>query len=81
MGERPCGMVLDRINNDGDYEKTNCHWTTPLANARNKRNSLSPTKRLMIRALLSNGIAGNKIAETLRVGTSSVSRIRRSMEC
>lgn len=29
MGEPPPGKTLDRRDNDGNYNKDNCRWTTP----------------------------------------------------
>ena len=37
MGDPPPGAWLERVDNDGPYSKANCIWTTPAANAANKR--------------------------------------------
>lgn len=37
MGERPEGLELDRIDNDGNYEKSNCRWITHQENLLNKK--------------------------------------------
>jgi hypothetical protein len=37
LGPRPEGYWLERVNNDGPYNRKNCRWDTPQAQRKNQR--------------------------------------------
>jgi hypothetical protein len=58
MGVAVDGQYLDRTNNDGNYEPSNCRWVTAKENGRNKRTSrLNPEAAKVMRILFTKKLA------------------------
>lgn len=53
MGERPFGLTLHRIENDGNYEPGNCKWATNKEQGRSKRSNRIETVGGITDALVS----------------------------
>lgn len=75
MGPRPSSKhKLERINNDGDYKKSNCKWVTQKEQVRNRRNTIyvlyNGRNRPFSEIIEEYGLNYNKSAGRLRNGWS-----------
>ena len=74
MGEKPYGMQIDRVDNEGNYEHSNCRWTTSKENSRNRRNNhlitLNDITKCVAKWVEDTGISKNAILGRLKRGWS-----------
>jgi len=71
MGKKPFPLAqIDRIDNNGDYTKDNCHWVANVINARNKRSTkLSMPIAREIRMMFKTGV-DTQVAYAEKYGVS-----------
>jgi len=76
MGEKPKGMVIDRIDNEKGYFKQNCRWLSKADSNKNRRSvKLNPEKIIEICNLYATGAYTRKqIAIMLGMGKTTVDR-------
>ncbi len=71
------GLEIDREDNNGNYEPTNCRFVTRAINCQNKENNkLSINDIEKIKIMLNNGERGTAIGKMFNVSSTMIYKIR-----
>ena len=76
VGERPEGMTLERMDNDGHYESGNVKWATRKEQQNNRRPKKSKLTGTQIADIRSSEEPQKDIAQKYKIYPGFVSRIR-----